>query len=86
MESEKTEAYWPVGEFICRGYYYLDYQGAIVDDEKKEFCLHVKIEDDDYDYDSAFADDEFDRIIQEKVAEKLPENHFDINITETEEK
>ena len=85
MEHEETEVYWPIGRIICWGYYYLDGREPPMDEIKEPFCLYADIEPDDYDTESGFADDEFDRIIQEKIGAQLPKNHFDLNITDTQE-
>ena len=79
----EKEIDFPVGSFNVKGNYALD----IGNDNyiEKEFNLVINILDSDYDYDTAFPEEQESLIIQEKISRLLPENHFDINLDEWEQ-
>lgn len=64
------------GKFMAFGDY-------CIGDEVKPFTVEVEIESDDYDDDTGFPEDEFDRILYEKIAMQLPKDHFDIQVEKT---
>lgn len=81
--KDEEMADWPIGNFKVKGIYHIP-EGEY-DSKQHELEDIVHVDAHDYDSDTGFPNDEFDRIIQEKCAENLPHNHFDLTILETEQ-
>lgn len=71
---------FPTGKFKVKGTYCIE---TIKENYKeKSFNLKINIYDSNYDYDSAFPEDQESLIIQEKIQQILPKGSFDLNLTE----
>lgn len=78
--KKKDEVEWPIGHFRVKGTYARP-EGDF-NSTSHEFDDVVLVDAHDYDSDTGFPEDEFDRIIQEKIADNLPSDHFDLDVEE----
>ena len=82
---KEEEVEWPIGTFKVKGTYARPKEDDEHDYTEHDFDDIITIDVDDYDCDSGFPCDEFDRIVQEKCEGNLPSNHFDLTVEETEQ-